>query len=186
MRIGRSLLFVLLAAHAAFAGAGGIPVGHAVGANADVSAHKTGPATAPSGSQITYNINVFNQGPSAATNTFLSDELWPGVTYVSVTTSQGSCTLLTGLTGTQTVYCTIGTLANGQGVSIVLVVNVGLTSGTFSNTAVAGADQNNLMPESRKSTVTTAVLSSVPTVSGWMLLAIAALLVGLGMVKLKG
>ena len=52
--------------------------------SADVVTVKTGPATAPAGSTVTYTITATNSGPSAATNVAIADSIVPGLTGVSV------------------------------------------------------------------------------------------------------
>src|SRR5205085_10347251 len=63
----------------------------------------------------------------------VGDSLPFGVTFVSATSSQGSCS------GTAVVQCSLGTLTNGQKVTITIVVNT-TNTGTIVNTAtVVGA-----------------------------------------------
>src|SRR5207245_3040542 len=59
---------------------------------ADVALTKTGsPSTVVSGSTLTYRLGVSNNGPGTATGVVLNDPLPVGTTFVSCTTSQGSC-----------------------------------------------------------------------------------------------
>ncbi len=80
------------------------------------------------GQNLTYMITVNNAGPSAATGVTVTDTLPAGVTYVSATPSQGSCS------GTSTVTCNLGTLANGASATVSIVVTP-TTTGTKNNTA---------------------------------------------------
>jgi uncharacterized repeat protein (TIGR01451 family) len=59
---------------------------------------------------LTYTIVVGNDGPADATNTIVTDHLPPGETFVSVSTTQGSCSH----TAT-TVTCHLGTLVPSEG-----------------------------------------------------------------------
>ena len=43
------------------------------------------------GSSFTYTLDVFNNGPDAATNVTVTDPLPTGVTPVTITPSQGTC-----------------------------------------------------------------------------------------------
>ncbi|MCI0390612.1 MAG: FG-GAP-like repeat-containing protein [Acidobacteria bacterium] len=61
------------------------------------------------GSPLTYAIVVSNSGPNTATNVVVTDALPAGVTFNSVTTSQGSCTAPP-VGGTGTVTCSIGSI----------------------------------------------------------------------------
>ncbi|MDQ3777862.1 MAG: hypothetical protein M3310_03200, partial [Actinomycetota bacterium] len=66
--------------------------------------------------QLTYTIVVGNNGPDAATQVTLADPLPAGTSFVSVATTQGSCT------GGAVVRCELGTVARGATVTITLVV----------------------------------------------------------------
>lgn len=150
---------------------------------ADLSITKTGPATVPSGGQITYTITVTNNGPDPSTNTTVTDTLPAGVTFVSATPSQGSCS------GTTTVTCTLGTLANGASATIALIVNVtALEGAVIVNTATVDSDESDptALDASGAATVTvTANIAGIPTASGWALLALAMMLGTLAVVKLR-
>jgi uncharacterized repeat protein (TIGR01451 family) len=103
----------------------------------DLAITKTGsPATQPlnTSSQITWTMVVTNHGPSAATGVTVSDPMPAGNTYVSSTTTQGTCT------GGATLNCDIGDMAVGATVTITLVTTPS-TPGTQTNTAVVMGDQ---------------------------------------------
>ena len=87
------------------------------------------PDPATVGSPLTYTIGVSNLGPDAATNVTVTDTL-PAERHIrlGVGASLGSCS------GTTTVTCVIGTIANGANVSIGIVVTPTAT-GTLTNTA---------------------------------------------------
>ena len=74
-----------------------------------------------------YTIVVGNNGPDTATQATLADPLPAGTTFVSVSTTQGSCT------GGALVNCNLGTIAKGQTVTITLVVTAN-QAGTLTNT----------------------------------------------------
>ncbi len=70
--------------------------------SADLFVQKLGPATAQVGSQVTYNIVVHNNGPDAAEDVRVTDELPPGVSVVSV---PADCGVADG-----TVTCDVGAM----------------------------------------------------------------------------
>jgi uncharacterized repeat protein (TIGR01451 family) len=128
-------------------------------------------ATVPSGGAITYTITVTNNGPQPATNVAVTDALPAGVVLDSATASQGSCT------GTTTITCTIGTLANGASATVTLVVDVTAVNGaTIVNTASATADEGDPSPANATDAATVTVATAVqaiPTASEWGLLLLA-------------
>jgi uncharacterized repeat protein (TIGR01451 family) len=83
---------------------------------------------AAAGTTFTYSIVVANHGPASATNVTVTDSLPAGLTFVSATASQGTCS------GTTSISCPLGTLADGASASIALVVTK-TVGGAVSNTA---------------------------------------------------
>jgi uncharacterized repeat protein (TIGR01451 family) len=67
--------------------------------------------------QIGYTMLVRNAGPSTATVVTLADPLPAGTSFVSVSTTQGTCSFAGGL-----VQCSLGTIPAGGSVSVTLVV----------------------------------------------------------------
>ncbi|HET6770572.1 MAG TPA: hypothetical protein VFH75_02910 [Actinomycetota bacterium] len=98
---------------------------------ADLSVTKTDNRTtaAPTGRNLTYTVTVTNNGPDPAEGVVLTDTLPGTVTFVSATPSVGSCS------GTSTVTCLLGTMANGATATIDIVVKPTQT-GQIVNTAV--------------------------------------------------
>lgn len=80
------------------------------------------------GSNLTYTINVTNNGPDPATNVTVTDSLPPEVTFLSATASQGACS------GSGTIGCALGNLPNGTSATVTFVVNP-TVEGPLSNTA---------------------------------------------------
>ena len=98
-------------------------------ASADLSLVKSdSPDPVIQGQNLTYTLTVANAGPSAATQVVVNDGLPSGVSLVSATPSQGSCT------GTTDVSCQLGTIDAGQSATITLVVRV-VAAGTLVNGA---------------------------------------------------
>ena len=71
---------------------------------------------------------VTNNGPNNATGVTMADPVPAGLTFVSATSSQGSCS------GGALVSCTIGNMNVGSSVTITLVTTAA-TTGTITNTA---------------------------------------------------
>lgn len=88
----------------------------------------------PLGQNVTYNITVTNNGPSAATGVSLTDTLAAGLGFVSATPSQGTCS------GTGPITCNIGTLAGGASATVSVVASAAAT-GSYANTASVTATQ---------------------------------------------
>ncbi|MBA2732140.1 MAG: PQQ-dependent sugar dehydrogenase, partial [Acidobacteria bacterium] len=103
--------------------------------SADLSLTKTGsPNPAAVGTNLSYRIIVTNNGPAAATNINVADTLPANVTFVSSSTTQGSCS------GTGTINCSIGSLANGASAVVTIIVTP-TVAGQITNTAsVTGAE----------------------------------------------
>ncbi|MCL5959431.1 MAG: DUF11 domain-containing protein, partial [Chloroflexi bacterium] len=86
-------------------------------ATADLSiTNSASPNPATVGTNLTYTIDVTNNGPSPATGVTLTDTLPSGVLFRSVSSSQGSCT------GMSTITCSLGSLANGASATVTVVV----------------------------------------------------------------
>jgi uncharacterized repeat protein (TIGR01451 family) len=84
--------------------------------------------------QLTYTLIVRNNGPGNANGVTVTSTLPSGVTFESATVSPGSCS------GTSTLTCSLGTLANGASRSVTIVVTVNVT-GVLTNTATVSADE---------------------------------------------
>jgi uncharacterized repeat protein (TIGR01451 family) len=96
----------------------------------DLSVSKTdSPDPVTVGNNLIYTINVTNTGPDTATGVILTDTLPAGVTFVSATPSQGSCSQSGG-----TVTCNLSDLANGANATVMITV-IPTTPGTITNTA---------------------------------------------------
>jgi uncharacterized repeat protein (TIGR01451 family) len=121
----------------------------------DLSLTKTAsPSPVQAMTPLTYSMNVFNHGPTVvATGVRVTDMLPPGVTLVSATATQGTCS------GTETVICDLGTLTVGGGVAVTLVV-MPQAPGELSNTATV--NRNELDPDPSNNTATAVTLVVAP------------------------
>src|SRR5207245_8195364 len=101
----------------------------------DLSITKAGsPATQDLGAgNITWTIVVTNNGPDTDTGVTIADPMPGGNTFVSATTTQGSCT------GGAVLSCNIGTMAAGATVTITLVTKPS-AAGTQTNTVTVPGD----------------------------------------------
>src|SRR5262249_29887820 len=79
----------------------------------DLAMTKTGPDSVPASREITYTINVANNGSSAAPDVLVSDPVGvDGTRFVSVSATQGTCSPPS-LGDRGTVVCRLGTLGPG-------------------------------------------------------------------------
>ncbi len=79
--------------------------------SADLALDKTGPATVVAGTPLQYVITVTNLGSSTARNVVVTDTLPSGVSFVSVTPSQGTCT--SGQPSARDLRCGLGDIVAG-------------------------------------------------------------------------
>ena len=156
----------------------GLPAAQAVLPVADLSITKSdSPDSAPLDGSLTYTLTVTNNGPDGVPSVVVADTLPGGVSFVSATPSQGSCSESSG-----TVTCTLGTLANGATATVTIVVTA-TAPGTLSNTAVVSVLTSIIDPDTTNDSATesTTVLPPppVPTLTQWgvIVLAVAAALV---------
>jgi uncharacterized repeat protein (TIGR01451 family) len=102
----------------------------------DLAITKSGsPATQVLGTgNITWTMVVTNNGPDTDTNVKVSDPMPLGNTYVSSSTTQGTCT------GGAVLNCDLGTMTKGQQVTITLVTTPSAV-GIQTNTATVSGDR---------------------------------------------
>ena len=104
---------------------------------ADLGVVKTADqATYMRGDTVTYSLVVTNYGPNTAVNSTLSDNVPVGLTFVSVNTTQGSCSQNLG-----TVSCNFGDILKDGTVTVTVVATVNSdTSGDVKNTGTVDSD----------------------------------------------
>ena len=126
---------------------------------ADLSVAIQAPATAATGSALTYSITVTNKGSNAAQGVSLTATLAAAIVYQSTTASTGSCN------GTSEVICSLGSLANGAKATVQVTGTV-LDSGSIESTALVSsvaydpAQANNIATAT--TTVSGATFAAVP------------------------
>ncbi|HEX4110635.1 MAG TPA: hypothetical protein VHX88_21075 [Solirubrobacteraceae bacterium] len=109
------------------------------------------------GGQVLYTLVVQNHGPSDATGATVTDTAPAGETIIAAQPSQGTCTTQPTLT------CSLGTIANGGTVQILVTASVSAgASGTLVNQASVTSNQVN--PDPGGATAT----STVPVTPGLM------------------
>jgi uncharacterized repeat protein (TIGR01451 family) len=129
------------------------------------------------GQNVTFNLTVMNAGPDAAPNVTVTDTLPAGMTLVSASP---------GCTGTTTITCNVGPLAGNAQTSVTLTVQL-TQAGTLTNIAAAApAGSGDPTPASGSAQViATPANAVVPTLSEWMLMALAGALAAIAAMKVK-
>ncbi|HKV78413.1 MAG TPA: C25 family cysteine peptidase [Candidatus Sulfotelmatobacter sp.] len=104
--------------------------------SADMAIVKTAtPNPVTEGTPLTYSLAVTNNGPASATNVTVTDTLPSSVTYLSSTSTVGTCSEAGGI-----VTCLLGTMANA-GTATITILTIPEQPGLISNTATVTADQ---------------------------------------------
>jgi uncharacterized repeat protein (TIGR01451 family) len=104
---------------------------------------------------ITWTMVVTNNGPNTATGVTISDPLPAGNTFVSVSTTQGSCT------GGAIISCSLGTIAAGGTLTITLLTTPTL-EGTVSNTVTVVGNEHETNTANNTATASVVVNGFTP------------------------
>ena len=122
--------------------------------DANLNIVKTGPSSVVVNDNFDYTLTVTNLGPASAPMVKVSDVLPTQVTFLSATPTQGSCSLVS----TSKVVCGLGTMTNGQVVTIDIKVNAA-TGGTAVNTGGVTSKAVDPFGGNNASQVTTSITS---------------------------
>jgi uncharacterized repeat protein (TIGR01451 family) len=123
-------------------------------AGADLSITKTdSPDPVLLGENVTYTLDVKNNGPDAATNVVVTDRLPSSTAYVSATSTQGSCTHVGNI-----VTCNLGTMNNGDMATVTVVARTRGNPNTIFNTATVTSDVCDLDPANNRDIEPTLVI----------------------------
>ncbi len=118
---------------------------------ADMAISATGPSSAPTGSNLAYNLTITNKGPNPATSVALVDTIPAGTLFSSAVASQGSCG------NGAIVLCDVGNLAKNGSASVTINVTA-LNPGAVQNVATVSAAQPD--PDLSNNSATTATMIS--------------------------
>ena len=102
------------------------------------------------GARLTYTLTVRNAGPDTATNVRVADALPAATNFVSVATSQGTCT------GGRVVRCSLGEVLSGGRATITIVVRP-TEAGALLNVATVVGDQSEANTANNRATAPTLV-----------------------------
>jgi uncharacterized repeat protein (TIGR01451 family) len=107
---------------------------------------------------LTYTVTVQNMGPVAAAGVVVTDHLPADAVFVSVTTTQGSCTRTGKSSRDGELICALGTVNATAGVTITIVVSPTSAGVTLTNTATVRANSPDLDLANNTAAATTAVV----------------------------
>lgn len=100
-------------------------------------------------SNLTYRVYVTNDGPSTAASAFITNVLPAGVTFVSATSSSGSCTQFQGI-----VTCNLGSLSSNETATLTVVTRPTVV-GWLTNAAVIASSSSDPFPLNNTSVAAT-------------------------------
>jgi uncharacterized repeat protein (TIGR01451 family) len=111
------------------------------------------PATPIEGTDFSYRVTIFNEGPQDATGVAVKETLPSGLKLVSATPTQGSCV------GTTTITCDLGAMADVSAAAVDFAVTP-IAGGTFSDALQVAGSQVDL--NAKNDTASFAVTVLVP------------------------
>jgi uncharacterized repeat protein (TIGR01451 family) len=110
-----------------------------------------GPNPVLAGANLTYILNVTNNGPNGATGVTVTDTLPAGLTLISATTDQGTVSVANGI-----VTANIGNMLNGAHAIVTIIVQP-TTAGTVTDSASVLGHEGDPNPTNNSATVQTTV-----------------------------
>jgi uncharacterized repeat protein (TIGR01451 family) len=114
------------------------------------------PSVALVGQNLTYTINVNNNGPNDASGVALTDTLPAGVKFVSATTTQGAAPAFDSTTGNVT--ATLGVLSSGSTAKVTIVVTpTGAAASPLANAAMVTSQSIDPIATNNSATLNTPV-----------------------------
>jgi uncharacterized repeat protein (TIGR01451 family) len=115
------------------------------------------PSPVPHGTNLKYTVNITNKGPDVAMNTVVSDVTPAGTTFVSFTTSAGTCTA-PALGATGTLSCKVGNVASAAKATVTMTVRDTAAAGsTLTDTGRASSSTPDPNTKNNSMTVKTSV-----------------------------
>jgi uncharacterized repeat protein (TIGR01451 family) len=128
------------------------PGPHSASICTDIAITKSGsPNPVLQNATLTYTLTVTNIGPQTATGVVAVDTLPTQVSYVSSSSTQGTCTQTAGV-----VTCTVGTMLNA-GVVTITVTTTAITPSQAVNTAVVNSATPDPILSNNTATITTLI-----------------------------
>lgn len=119
--------------------------------SADLSLTKTAsPNPGQVGVNLSYRLTATNSGPATATAVTVTDTLPSGVSFVSASATQGSCS------GSGPVNCNLGNLAAGASAIVTIVVTPS-TPGQIVNSATVSANESDFDTSNNTAATTTVI-----------------------------
>jgi uncharacterized repeat protein (TIGR01451 family) len=133
---------------------------HLYAQDADLSVVKSGPATAPAGSDVSFNLTVTNLGPGDAVGVVLNDPIPGGMTFVSSTQNNGPAFTCSdpGVGNNGLVSCSIATFTANSSAAFTFVYHIDPATppGTFfTNVATVSSQTNDPNSENDSSSAST-------------------------------
>ncbi|MGH9942074.1 MAG: Calx-beta domain-containing protein, partial [Pyrinomonadaceae bacterium] len=117
------------------------------------------PVTLNTGQTVTYSASIFNSGPSAASGVVITDTLPAGVTFISASSSQGTCSR-----SGNTVTCNVGTVGVSGRVSVTLLTLPNTFGDLTNSVSVTSSEPDSNTANNSSSIVTT--VNGRPSING--------------------
>lgn len=108
---------------------------------ADLGVTKSASQNPGVGEQMSYFVDVVNNGPADASGVTMQDSLPPSVNFISATPSQGTCS-----EAGNVVECQLGAIDDGAGATIEIMVEPDEDGPVTNNVAIFGAEEDPYAP----------------------------------------